>query len=94
MQPDTQVSQRTNELGNLPPLVIMVTDVNRHEHLTDIVSHHLHDAFIVVLKKRQKRIVEHDLEQQSIREFFGGGGAEMPVKALLKDTQRAMRWMK
>lgn len=44
VQPDTQVPQVTDELENLPPLIITVTDVNRHEHTTNVVSHHLHDT--------------------------------------------------
>lgn len=37
---------------------------------------------MILLKKRQKGIVEHDPKQRSIREFFGGGGAKKPVEAL------------
>lgn len=36
----------------------------------------------ILLKKRQKGIVEHDPKQRSIRAFFGGGGAKKPVEAL------------
>jgi len=44
MQPDTQVPQVTDGLENLPPLIVTVTNVNQHEHATNVVSYHLHDA--------------------------------------------------
>ena len=44
VEPGAEVPQRTDELENLPPLIVTVTDVNRHEHITNAVSHHLHDA--------------------------------------------------
>lgn len=45
MQPDAEVPQTTGGLENLPPLVVTVTDVNRHEHTNNVVSLHLDDAF-------------------------------------------------
>ncbi|KAH0832117.1 histidine phosphatase superfamily [Lanmaoa asiatica] len=68
MQPGAHVPQTTNKLENPPPLIVTVTDVNRHEHILNV--------------KRQKGIVEHDPKQRSIREFFGGGGAKKPVEAV------------
>lgn len=44
MQPGTQVPQMTNNLGNLPPLIVTVTDVNQYEHLANVVSHHLRNG--------------------------------------------------
>ncbi|KAI9573524.1 histidine phosphatase superfamily [Boletus coccyginus] len=76
VKPDTQVPQVTDELENLPPLIITVTDVNRHEHTTNV--------------KRQKGIIEHDPKQRRIREFFGGSGAKEPVEALEHAESNAM----
>ncbi|KAF8558251.1 phosphoglycerate mutase-like protein [Imleria badia] len=70
-----QVPQMTDELENLPPLIVTVTDVNRHDHITNV--------------KRQKGIVEHDPKQRSIREFFGGN-AEKAVEALEHAESNAM----
>lgn len=44
MQPGAEVLQITDELENPPPLIVTVTDVNRHEHITNVVSHHLHNV--------------------------------------------------
>lgn len=41
MQPGEDASSITNELENLP-LIATVTDVNQHEHITNVVSHILH----------------------------------------------------
>jgi hypothetical protein len=42
--PGAEVPQIADELENLLLLIVTVTDVNRHEHVTNVVSHHLHDA--------------------------------------------------
>ncbi|KAF8442827.1 histidine phosphatase superfamily [Boletus edulis BED1] len=65
IQPGAQLPEINNE--NLPPLIVAVTDVNRHEHTANV--------------KRQKGIVAHDPKQRGIRDFFGGGGAKKPVEA-------------
>jgi broad specificity phosphatase PhoE len=44
VQRGAEVPQITDELENLPPLSVTVTDVNRHEHITNVVSRPLHDA--------------------------------------------------
>jgi broad specificity phosphatase PhoE len=76
VQRGAEVPQITDELENLPPLSVTVTDVNRHEHITNV--------------KRQKGIVKHDDKQRSIREFFGGGGAKEPVEELKHGESNAM----
>ncbi|KAF9241109.1 histidine phosphatase superfamily [Melanogaster broomeanus] len=72
-KPNTEISA---DLDNLPPLVVTVTDVNRHEHINKV--------------KRQKGIVEHDPKQKDIREFFGGGEVKGPVEALEHVESNAM----
>ncbi|KDQ62327.1 hypothetical protein JAAARDRAFT_30223 [Jaapia argillacea MUCL 33604] len=50
--------------GDIPPLIVRVTDVNRHEHIDTV--------------KRQKGGIgsaAHDPKQQDIRAFFGGAAA-------------------
>ncbi|KAN0087639.1 Histidine phosphatase superfamily [Tylopilus felleus] len=75
-KPSAAVPQVNGELENLPPLIVTVTDVNRHEHILNV--------------KRQRGIVEHDPKQRSIREFFGGGGAKKPVEAMEHAESNAM----
>lgn len=41
VQPSAAVPQVNGELENLPPLIVTVTDVNRHEHILNVVSHDL-----------------------------------------------------
>lgn len=44
MQPGVEVLRITDGLENLPPLIVTATDVNRHEHITNVVSYHLHNV--------------------------------------------------
>ncbi|KIK99847.1 hypothetical protein PAXRUDRAFT_822299 [Paxillus rubicundulus Ve08.2h10] len=67
-KPGVDVPEICGSLDNLPPLVVTVTDVNRHEHIDKV--------------KRQKGIVEYDPKQIYIREFFGGGRVKKPVEPL------------
>ncbi|KAH7885210.1 histidine phosphatase superfamily [Phlebopus sp. FC_14] len=58
-------------VDNLPPLIVKVTDVNRHEHIDGI--------------KRQEGGIgssAYDPKQQDIRGFFGGGAVKGFVQAL------------
>lgn len=54
-----------------PPLLVKVTDFNRHEHINSV--------------KRQKGGIgrsAYDPKQQGIRDFFGGAAIKDPVEAL------------
>ncbi|KAF8843286.1 phosphoglycerate mutase [Paxillus ammoniavirescens] len=76
VKPGMDVPEICGNLDKLPPLVVTVTDVNQHEHITKV--------------KRQKGIVEYDPKQTDIREFFGGGGVKKPVEALEHAESNAM----
>ncbi|KIJ62648.1 hypothetical protein HYDPIDRAFT_182687 [Hydnomerulius pinastri MD-312] len=75
-KPGADVGDLPEDLDNLPPLVITVTDVNRHEHIDNV--------------KRTKGIIHYDPKQRGIREFFGGGGVKKPVDALEHAESNAM----
>ncbi|KAG9308687.1 hypothetical protein JVU11DRAFT_11644 [Chiua virens] len=76
VKPGTEIPQITSELENLPPLIVTVTDVNRHEHIANV--------------KRQRGIVEHDPKQRSIHEFFGGGDTKLTPEVLEHGMSNAM----
>ncbi|KAF9221558.1 phosphoglycerate mutase [Gyrodon lividus] len=75
-KPGMDVPEMCGDLDDLPPLVVTVTDVNRHEHIDKV--------------KRQKGIVEYDPKQSDIRDFFGGGEVKKPVEALEHAESNAM----
>lgn len=61
-----------------PPLLVKVTDFNRHEHISSV--------------KRQKGGIgssAYDPKQQKIRDFFGGKAVKDPVEALERSESNA-----
>lgn len=82
-----------------PPLLVKVTDFNRHEHISSVVRT-TSCAEIEVTRvtsapfsqKRQKGGIgssAYDPKQQKIRDFFGGKAVKDPVEALERSESNA-----
>lgn len=74
----TGEAMNTSE-DDLPSLLVDVTDINRHEHISTV--------------KRQKGGIgssAYDPKQQDIRDFFGGKAVKKPVEALEHSESNAL----
>lgn len=71
---------------NSPPLTVRVTDVNKYDHLNDIVCKYQY--FCIECRSNlgltlQPSFVENEDESQAAaRAFFGGGGKTAPLLRL------------